>query len=343
MAQAKKSEDGFDAYRRKVLSSFRDADIVDLWAQSNLLAQLRQKNKGRQKQVIHDIPRPPCEEVTPYDLAHRVQKDMYFKIAALMGFNVTYAPSWNLFDPAVEACVTQDEHEAGRLADAVTVRRESKALVGTRMADEKALLQRLGIFADWRGVRPQLEPRYEARLLEGFGELMDRDFLTKEAKPSYWCIQCQSILTDDELVYKAHKWAAAYVRFPVREGVERLGPNVSLLVWVVELWALPAGIAVALPKTGQYVAVDCEGDRLIIEQETAEKILDSRSYEVLEELDAGELLKCTCSHPLLDVELPVVQSESNGHARKVTGVYLAIPGHNQDDYAVRLENNYKIV
>ena len=77
----------YDEFAEAVWASFSDEDIVRFWTDGDLLAQLRQKNKGRQKQVIHDIPRRPQDDVSPYDLAHRVLKDIYFKAAALMGYN----------------------------------------------------------------------------------------------------------------------------------------------------------------------------------------------------------------------------------------------------------------
>lgn len=332
-----------DAFRNDLRDALDTEEILRFWEERDLLAQLRQKNKGRQKQVLHDVPRPPLEEVTPADVAHRILKDISFKAFALMGYNVTYLPSWNLFDPAVESDVVQAEHKAGNAMDPLRVRRQCRARVAKRMEHEKSILQRLGIFADWRGVRSSLESRYEARLLEGFGELMERGYLTKEAKPSYWCVHCQTILTPEELRFRPRKSASAYVRFPVREGLERLGCDVALLVWVVELWALPAGIAVAIPKKGEYVVLEDEGRTLIVEALTAQRVLGESRARELERLQLTELLQCTCSHPLLDMELPVILSEVPDGSKKGAGLFLAVPGHNQDDYAVRLEHNFKIV
>jgi isoleucyl-tRNA synthetase len=337
------ANDAFNAFRDDILESLDCEQTLRFWDEIDLLAQLRQKNKGRQKQVIHDVPRPPLETVTPADFSHRILKDIYFKVSALMGYNVTYQPSWNLFDPAVESDVVQSEHKAGNVMDAVRVRRQCRSRVAKRMEYEKSVLQRLGIFADWRGIRSHLESRYEARLLDGFGLLMERGYLAKEAKPSYWCVNCQTILTPEELRFKLRKSAAAYVRFPVRRGLERLGSDVALLVWVVELWALPAGIAIALPKTGEYVVVEYDGRTLIVESATAQRVLGESDARELGRLDTLELLQCTCSHPLLNVELPVVVSEVQNGSRKASGLFLAVPGHNQDDYAVRLEHNFKIV
>jgi len=337
------SNETFDAFRHRVLETLDAERILRFWDEIDLLAQLRQKNKGRQKQVIHDVPRPPLETVTPHDCAPRLFKDIYFKAAALMGYNVTYLPSWNLFDPCVESDIVQSEHKAGNVMDAVRIRRLCRTRVAKRMEHEKTVLQRLGIFADWRGIRPHLESRYEARLLDGFGLLMERGYLTKEAKPSYWCINCQTILTQEELQFRPRKSSAAYVRFPVRRGLERLGSDVALLVWVAELWALPAGIAIALPKRGEYVVVEHEEHTLIVEAATAQRVWGETDAQILERLDTSELLTCTCSHPLLNIELPVVVSEVQNGSKKASGLFLAVPGHNQDDYAVRLEHNFKIV
>lgn len=330
-------------FRNHLFDVLSSEETLRFWEESDLLAQLRQKNKGRQKQVFHDVPRPPLERVTPADVAHRLLKDISFKAFALMGYNVSYLPSWNLFDPAVESDIVQAEHKAGHTMDSLRVRRQCRARVVKRMEHEKVVLQRLGIFADWRGIRSHLESRYEARLLEGFGGLMERGYLTKEARPSYWCIRCQTILTPEELRLKPRKSNSAYVRFPVRRGLERLGADVALLVWVSELWALPAGIAVAIPKEGDYLVFEYEGRTLIVESLTAQRIWGESEARERERLSLEELIRCTCSHPLFDMELPVVLSEVPERSKKKEGLFLAVPGHNQDDYAVRLEHNFKIV
>ena len=59
------ANDAFDAFRNDILESLDCEKTLRFWDEIDLLAQLRQKNKGRQKQVIHDVPRPPLESVAP--------------------------------------------------------------------------------------------------------------------------------------------------------------------------------------------------------------------------------------------------------------------------------------
>ncbi|MDE0020127.1 MAG: class I tRNA ligase family protein [Candidatus Poribacteria bacterium] len=296
----------FDAFRKQALEGARDADLVERWEEIALLAQLRQKNKGKDKHVFHDIPRPPQNDLSPLLLSVRMRKDIYLKAAALMGFNVAYSPSWDLFDGGVENEALREENAAGRPFESDLVRGSCKRSAQERMETERAALKQLGVFADWRGVKPHLEARYEAKLLDSFGRLMTAGLVQRELKPGCWCIQCRTDLSEAEQAVCNRKSTGAYIRFPLRAGLERLGPNAGVAARVFELWTLPAGAALALSPDASYEAVQFNGSPLVIEKGSADKFPAESQIERIETIEAAELLQCICSHPLLDAELPIV-------------------------------------
>ncbi len=296
----------FDAFRKQALGEARDADLVERWEEIALLAQLRQKNKGKDKHVFHDIPRPPRNELNPLHLSVRMRKDIYLKAAALMGFNVAYSPSWDLFDGGVEKEALRDENAAGRPFDSDLVRGSCKQSAQERMETERAALKQLGVFADWRGVKPHLEARYEAKLLDSFGRLMTAGLVKRELKPGYWCIECRTDLSETEQAVRKRKSTGAYIRFPLRAGLERLGANAGVAARVFELWTMPAGAALALSPDASYEAVRFNGKPLVIEKGSVDKLPADSEMERLETIETAELLQCVCSHPLLDADLPIV-------------------------------------
>ena len=305
--------DTFDAFKEQALKEARDADLVERWEEIALLAQLRQKNKGKDKHVFHDIPRPPQNELNPLLLSVRMRKDIYLKAAALMGFNVAYSPSWDLFDGGVESEALRGENAAGRAFESDLVRGSCRRSAQERMETERAALKQLGVFADWRGVKPHLEARYEAKLLDSFGRLMTAGLLKHELKPGYWCIECQTELSEEEQEIRNRKSTGAYIRFPLRAGLERLGPNAALAARVFELWTMPAGAALALSPGASYEAVQFNGKPLVIEKGTVDELSAESRIEHIETIEAEELLQCACSHPLLDAELPIVmRGEKDG-------------------------------
>lgn len=296
----------FDAFRKQALEDARDADLVERWEEIALLAQLRQKNKGKDKHVFHDIPRPPQNELNPLLLSVRMRKDIYLKAAALMGFNVAYSPSWDLFDGGVENEALRDENAAGRAFDSDLVRGSCRRSAQERMETERAALKQLGVFADWRGVKPHLEARYEAKLLDSFGRLMTAGLVKRQLKPGCWCIECRTDLSETEQAVRNRKSTGAYIRFPLRAGLERLGANAGVAARVFELWTMPAGAALALSPDASYEAVRFNGKPLVIEKESVDKLTSESEIERIETIEAAELLQCVCSHPLLDAELPIV-------------------------------------
>jgi isoleucyl-tRNA synthetase len=92
-------------------------------------------------------------------------------------------------------------------------------------------------------------------MIEAFGELHQAGYLHKGAKPTRWCINCQTDLSETETEYKNHKLLSLYVKFPVLHGLEELGEDVYMVVWTNIPWTLPANTAITVHPDHNYVAL----------------------------------------------------------------------------------------
>ncbi len=76
---------------------------------------------------------------------------------------------------------------------------------------------------------------------------------------------------------------SVYVRFPLA-GEE----NTSLLVWTTTPWTLLSNAAVAIHPEVGYVAVEHDGERLILAEPLVHRVL-GQDAKVVEHFDAGSL------------------------------------------------------
>ena len=69
---------------------------------------------------------------------------------------------------------------------------------------QKADFVRLGVLGEWDKPYLTLNPEFEAKQLEVFGELYDRGYVFKGLKPIRWCSSCQTALAEAEIEYQDH-------------------------------------------------------------------------------------------------------------------------------------------
>ncbi|GIX06890.1 MAG: isoleucine--tRNA ligase [Candidatus Poribacteria bacterium] len=259
------------------------------------------------------------------------------------GTNVSYLPNWNLFDPNVELDIAIRGNRERRAIDPVELRRACIEQTAQRLEQERQRTRELGIFADWRGVFSRLESRHEARMLDYFGQFLERGYLRKEAKPSYWCVECQSVLTEEELLYRPRKSNGAYVLFPVRRGLEELGEELYLLVWVPELWTLPAAVAVTWTGSGQLVAARQEDRTVLMETQAVSKVFPPQPRPTCFKLDSETIPDLICAHPLTNEEIPVVFAGGELNEETDHPLLPMAASTPEGGYPLRVEYNYRIV
>ena len=317
-AATRRAYDSFDSFKKetqKALNAWSGAKLVARWEEIALLAELRQKNKGKDKYVFHDVPQAPQKRVSPSGLIVRMRKDICLKAAALMGFNASYSPSWNMFAGQAEKEALKEENAKRRQLpsgemdpfDPVSTRDDCRSRAQSRIEEERSAVKRLGVFADWRGVKPHLEARHEAKLLDSFGRLVSAGLMRRELKPGWWCIQCKTELAESEQIVLPRKETGAAARIPLRKGLERLGARVDIAVRAADLWTLPAAAAVALSPDAEYEAVQMEdGAALVVEKTNLHRLLDGMEFTKLEPIETDELLQCVYCRPLRDADMPAV-------------------------------------
>jgi len=342
------------AFSMKSDAAKTESEVLGIWKDLNIYERRQRSNKGKPKFIMHNPPRPACGRVCIDDALNMILKDIIVKYKLMRGFGVPHFPSWNCYTPAVEREALQllegDATAHASEARQSEVRKLCRSLCSEYVAFQKKQFQRLGIFAYWDKVTLNPGSRmgnpagrsYESRMIEAFGELYEAGYLRKGAKPTRWCINCQTDLAEAETEYRDCKLLSLYVKFPVLHGLEELGEDVYMVVWTNIPWTLPANTAIIVHPDHDYVAVEHtlqENSEILImaaaaAEDTLGKTQDTKDlslesgvwslpYRVVRKMKGLELGEIVYAHPFLDRNSNVILDRRVSLARGTGCVHAA--------------------
>jgi isoleucyl-tRNA synthetase len=121
--------------------------------------------------------------------------------------------------------------------------------------------KRLGQIADWEHPYMTLQPEFEGKQIEVFGEMARKKYIYKGLKPVYWCHDCETALAEAEIEYMDDPCESVYVKFRVVDDKGRLAAltggsdKVYFVIWTTTVWTLPGNLAVCLNGDFAYSVV----------------------------------------------------------------------------------------
>ena len=324
------------------LKTFSEEEILTFWQKEDIYSQLKQKNNGQSKHIFYEIPYV-VGKLDTGKLVNAILKDVLLKYKAMSGVDVYYLPTWDFYHPAIEHNILKDSDEQYDNIDPVRLRELCREYALHQIDNQKEQLQKMGVFGDWNNASYNYSLRHELRILNTLGRLLEAGYLSKKIRPEYWCIKCQTVLSDEELKLRQYKSSAGYVKFPVYKGLEEFGEEVYFLIPVFELWKLTACEAVAVLEDGEYVIVESAEQVLIIQDEFISNLeeLGYPNCRILRRVKADDLKQFTCIHPLFGTDLPVVVYETYTGILG-TGIFIFAPKHSFDDYKLSPESKFNI-
>src|SRR6185437_13022014 len=126
------------------------------------------------------------------------------------------------------------------------------------------------IRGDWAAPYLTMDPSYEARLVEIFGELQTHGFVYRGLRPIHWCPTCRTALAGAEIEYdEQHESTSIYVRFRADRDLDGVFGTSDLshcytIIWTTTPWTIPANMAVAVNPNDDYVVVSVGEDRYLL-------------------------------------------------------------------------------
>jgi isoleucyl-tRNA synthetase len=353
------------------------------WTDARLYEAIQDARQTAEKFILHDGPPYANADIHIGTALNKILKDFVVKSRSMMGFAAPYVPGYDCHGLPIETHVEKKLAEKGKNKNdlpVATFRRICREHASTAMNNQTRDFKRLGILGEWETPYLTMSPEYESETARLFGRFLERGYVYKGLRPVYWCIHDQTALAEAEVEYKLHTSPSIYVKFPLVTDPAEIDPalasrKVSLVIWTTTPWTLPANLGIAVHPDYEYVAVEHNGEVLIIAAELVGFVVvkcclgmpdenGERHVEpVLARFKGSKLDRMKAKHPWIDreslimngehvtlggeadaeTEIDVAEArEKKETAKAGTGLVHTAPGHGHDDFVIGREYGLEI-
>lgn len=320
----------------------REPEIMALWEKMDLYRKVRESRHGRPKFILHDGPPYANGDIHMGTALNKVLKDIIVKHKTMTGFAAPYVPGWDTHGLPIEHQVVKSGKIKRHEVTALEFRRHCRDFALHYVDVQRGQFKRLGVRGDWEAPYLTLNPEFESRQIEVFGQMAEAGYIYKGLKPVHWCPQCETALAEAEIEYQDRKSPSIYVRFPVLDAKDKLpgADKAWFVIWTTTPWTIPANLALCLHPEYTYVRIATPLGDLLLAEALLSGVLEAlkiSDYRVVEKYSGADLEGIICRHPLYGERRSVVVLGGHVTLEAGTGCVHTAPGHGQEDYEVALK------
>jgi len=329
----------------------REPEILKRWEEMDIYHKTLEKNKGKEKYILHDGPPYANGDIHIGTAMNKVLKDIIVKYKTMRGYDAPYVPGWDTHGLPIEQQAIKTLGIKRHEVSPTEFRKVCRDFAFSQIEKQKAQFKRLGVRGDWDNPYLTLNPEYEAKQIEVFGEMAKKGYIYKGLKPVYWCPSCETALAEAEIEYFDETSDSIYVKFRVKDDlgkfkgiVENLN-NVYFVIWTTTTWTIPANLAIALNPEFDY-ALAKFGDEVYIMAkdmlDTVKKEANLSDYEIVAVFKGKDLEGMKATHPLYDRDSLIILGE-HVTLEAGTGCVHTAPGHGEEDFLVGQEYGLEVL
>ncbi len=314
----------------------REPEVLKYWQEIDIYSQIQDKNRGREKFILHDGPPYANGDIHLGHTLNKVLKDMIVKHRSMTGFDAPYVPGWDTHGLPIEQQAIKSLGIDRHKTDIVKFRNYCRDYALKYVDIQREQFKRLGVRGDWDNPYITLKPEFEGIQVKVFGDMANKGYIYKGLKPVYWCADCETALAEAEIEYNDKVSPSIYVKFPVKDGKGVVPAGTFIIIWTTTPWTLPANAGVCLHPDFDYVLVEVNGERYALAQGLLEKVADELGwdkYQIVHEFKGKQLERAICQHPFIDRDALVILGE-HVTLEAGTGCVHTAPGHGEDDFYV---------
>ncbi|HJV66497.1 MAG TPA: isoleucine--tRNA ligase [Geomonas sp.] len=326
----------------------REPEMLKQWEKNQLNTKVDENGKGKPQYILHDGPPYANGHIHIGHALNKILKDIVLKSKRMSGFDAPYIPGWDCHGLPIELQVEKNlgskKHEISKLE----MRKLCREYAHKFVAIQRAEFERLGVLGDWEHPYLTLHNSYEGTIARELARFAENGGLYKGKKPVHWCSSCGTALAEAEVEYADHKSPSVFVKFAAKEDLGSVipalsGKKASVVIWTTTPWTLPANLAVALHPELDYVALNVNGEVLIVAEGLKDSFLKEIGAEgqVIATFKATVLEKKLLKHPFYDRDSIILLGE-HVTLEAGTGAVHTAPGHGQEDYELGLKEGLDI-
>ncbi|MDF3819162.1 isoleucine--tRNA ligase [Leptospira sp. 96542] len=309
----------------------REPGQIQIWKSSKILEKMQEKRKDKPKFVLHDGPPYANGNFHTGHALNKILKDTIIKSKAMLGFQTDMIPGWDCHGLPIEVQVLKNLGKEARNTSPQDLRKKCREYATEFVKKQGDDLSRFLCFWDENKKYLTMDPLFEARIVEVFGELFKKGYIYKGKKPVYWCIDLATAHAEAEIEYQNHVSPSIYVKFPIKGQT-----NTFCLIWTTTPWTLPANLAICFNETLEYSYFKSEEHGTLILADGLKDSVEEKTgikLTKLKNVSADELKQLIFLHPFLDRDsIPLFGNHVTLDAG--TGCVHTAPGHGTDDYRV---------
>ena len=327
----------------------REPKMLEFWDGKEIYQLAREKKAGQPKYILHDGPPYANGDIHLGTALNKILKDIVTKSRSMMGYDTPYIPGWDTHGLPIELQAIKTAKLNRHTMTALDLRKNCKEYALKYVDIQREQFKRLGVWGEWEKPYLTLNPEYEAKQIEVFGEMAKKGYIYRGKKPVYWCSDCETALAEAEVEYGEKKSASIYVKFAVKTGLEEVAASYTMehgpayiVIWTTTPWTLPANYGIALHPDFEYALVKVKGEVWILAKDLVESLMQLcqvEEYEILETLQGAKMEGIKCLHPFYDRDSVIVLGD-HVTLEQGTGCVHTAPGHGMEDYFMGLK--YKL-
>ena len=319
----------------------REPAQLAAWEEMRLYYRILDSRAGAPLFVLHDGPPYPTGEIHLGTGLNKIVKDMIVKSKTMAGFRSPYIPGWDCHGLPIETKVEKELGGKTTKVSAAEFRRRCREYALRYVENHKRDFRRLGVFGQWDKPYLTMDPSMEACTAGAFIDFLEKGYVYRGLKPVYWCIYDRTALAEAEVEYEDHTSPSIWVKFPIVQSAhaEKLGTDVSALIWTTTPWTLPANRALAFHPEFEYVVADTSAGKLLLAKERVPALTSELGLEVRGtsgNWKGREFEGAKFRHPFLDFTVPGVLAEYVT-LDQGSGIVHTAPGHGAEDYVTGMK------
>lgn len=325
----------------------KEPEWIRSWEEESLYQKIREKKKGRPKFILHDGPPYANGHIHIGHALNKILKDIIVKFKTMQGYDAPYLPGWDCHGLPIEHEVAKELEKKGQSPhkmEKMELRQRCRMYADRFIKIQRDEFERLGVLGEWERPYLTMDFEYEYTILKCFSALVDKGLVSRRLKPIHWCISCCTALAEAEVEYEEKKSPSIWVKFYLGDEAGRRWPILknkksSILIWTTTPWTIPANEAVAIHPSYKYIAIEIEGEIIILLKDRLEII--SQDYNIVGETLGSNLEGITYHHPIRKKDCPLILAE-HVETDQGTGCVHTAPGHGEEDYEIGLKYNLPI-
>ena len=328
----------------------REPEMLKYWEQMDLYAKLQEQNADKPAFILHDGPPFSNGNIHMGTALNKMLKDFINKYKTMSGYRVPIVPGWDNHGMPIESAIIKKNKLDHKKMKPSEFRTACYKFAEKYVDIQRGQFKRLGVLADWEHPYLTMDPAFEAKEVEVFGEMFKKGYIYKGLKPVYWCPKDETALAEAEIEYATDTCTSIFVKFAVKDDAGKLAGVCDLsktyfVIWTTTTWTLPGNLAIALNPVESYVVVKAGEECYIVAEALCAKTMKAggiEDYEILAAFPGNHFEFMKAQHPFLDRESLIVNADyvtmDSG-----TGCVHTAPGFGADDYITCKRYNIDII